>query len=130
VVITSVCMRRMCSGCTDVGTGLGRFQRGQRFLVGQVGAAQGAAGDVAQALLFDADRTVPGGVGHDRDRHRSGQQGQRGAADDDAQAAHGRGSSRAGRAGRMVGPVLGQVRLSEHGAGPGGMGSIRYSVTL
>ncbi len=105
-----------------VGADLGRLQCRQCFLVGLVGAAQGTAGNVAQALLLDADRTVPGGIGHHRDRHGRGQQRQCGATNDDAQPAHGRGSSGAGRAGRMVGPILGQVRLSEHGAGPGGMG--------
>ncbi|KAG1311738.1 hypothetical protein G6F62_014373 [Rhizopus arrhizus] len=50
------------------GTGFCRLQRGQRLVVGQVGAAQGAQRDVVQPLLFDRDRAVPGGVGHHRDR--------------------------------------------------------------
>ncbi|KAG0917171.1 hypothetical protein G6F32_016467 [Rhizopus arrhizus] len=70
------------------------------------------------------------GVVHDAVVGRVFGKPQRGAADDDTQPAHGRSSRGRGRAEGMGGPVLGQMRLSEHGAGPGGMGVIRYFVTL
>ncbi len=91
-----------------LGAGLGRLQRRQCFPVGLVGAAQGTTGDIAQALLLDTDGPVPGGIGHHRDRHGRGQNRQRGATDDHAQPAHGRGSSGWAGQGTWAGRSLGR----------------------
>ncbi|MNE67295.1 hypothetical protein D3C80_1628930 [compost metagenome] len=105
--------------------GLGRLQCRQRFLVGHFGTAQAALGDGMQALLLDADGAIPGGIDHDRDRQRSGQHGQYGAADDDPQSAHDRGSREVCRAGHMGGAGPWAMAVYEHGAGLGGMGQMR-----